>query len=274
MPELPEVETIVKALRLGGRGGEALPGRKVSAVDVLWHRTAATPTGDVWLRMLAGQQLLDVTRRGKFVVMPFERDTLLIHLRMSGDLRVEPTTADIKPHDRLLITFTTGVRLAFNDPRKFGRAWLTPTPNDVLGGLGVEPLSDAFTTDWLSNALASHRRQLKPLLLDQSFIAGLGNIYSDESLHLSGLHPLRIASSLTSGEVDRLHSAIQSVLNQGIRHNGASLDWVYRGGDFQNYFRVYGRAGQPCQTCGTPIVRLVVGQRGTHICPHCQPLPE
>lgn len=251
-----------------------MPGRIVSAVSVLWTRTAATPAADQWTCMLGGQKVLDVNRRGKFIVMSFERDSVLIHLRMSGDLRVEPIEAETKPHDRLIINFSDGTRMAFNDPRKFGRAWLTPTPDDVLGGLGMEPLSDAFTADWLFKALAMRRRQLKPLLLDQAFIAGLGNIYSDESLHLAGLHPLRLSSAITIQEAKKLHSAIRKVLLDGIRHNGASLDWVYRGGDFQNYFCVYGRAGQPCPTCGQPVKRLVVGQRGTHICQHCQPLSE
>ena len=117
-----------------------------------------------------------------------------------------------------------------------------------------------------------HRRsrQLKPLLMDQRFIAGLGNIYTDEALHLAKLHPLAVSDQLTREESARLLAAIREVLGEGIRRNGASIDWVYRGGDFQNYFSVYGRAGSPCPNCGTPIERLVVGQRGTHICPNCQ----
>jgi formamidopyrimidine-DNA glycosylase len=160
--------------------------------------------------------------------------------------------------------------LAFNDTRKFGRVWLTSEPDLVTGRLGPEPLSEDFTPKWLSEALRKRHRQLKPLLLDQTFVAGLGNIYTDESLHRARLHPLALSDSVSTRKAERLHAAIQATLEEGIRRNGASFDWVYRGGDFQNYFRVYDREGKPCPVCGTPIQRLVVGQRGTHICPHCQ----
>jgi formamidopyrimidine-DNA glycosylase len=118
------------------------------------------------------------------------------------------------------------------------------------------------------------KRQIKPLLLDQSFLAGLGNIYADESLNLARIHPLQRADRLTKAEARRLLASIRSVLAEGIRRNGASIDWVYRGGDFQNHFRVYQRTGQPCPRCGTPVERIVVGQRGTHFCPHCQTLDD
>jgi formamidopyrimidine-DNA glycosylase len=118
------------------------------------------------------------------------------------------------------------------------------------------------------------KRQLKPLLLDQSFIAGLGNIYTDEALHLARLHPLSLSNQLAPSQSETLLMAIRSVLEEGIRHNGASIDWVYRGGDFQNHFRAYQRTGQPCLVCGTPILRITLGQRGTHFCPTCQPPPS
>jgi len=118
--------------------------------------------------------------------------------------------------------------------------------------------------------LAGRHRALKPLLLDQAFIAGMGNIYTDEALHLAGLHPLRRSDSLTPPEARALWRSIRRALRAGLRHGGASVDWVYRGGNFQNHFRVYQRAGEPCFNCGTPIRRIVVGQRGTHFCPKCQ----
>jgi formamidopyrimidine-DNA glycosylase len=160
--------------------------------------------------------------------------------------------------------------LVFNDARKFGRVWLTAHPEEVTGRLGPEPLEEDFTPEWLRSALRKRHRQLKPLLLDQTFLAGLGNIYADESLHRAGLHPLALSDSVSARKAARLHAAIQETLREGIRRNGASFDWVYRGGEFQNYFRVYDREGQPCPVCGTPIRKLVVGQRGTHICPRCQ----
>jgi formamidopyrimidine-DNA glycosylase len=166
------------------------------------------------------------------------------------------------------------LRLAFNDPRKFGRAWLVADPQGVLANLGPEPLDQAFTPEELHWHLKAHRRQLKPLLLDQTFLAGLGNIYADEALHSAGLHPLTLANSLDAGQAFQLWQAIRQVLEEGIRRQGASIDWVYRGGDFQNQFRVYQRTGKPCPICGTPIERIVVGQRGTHFCPACQKMTK
>jgi formamidopyrimidine-DNA glycosylase len=162
--------------------------------------------------------------------------------------------------------------LVFNDARKFGRVWLTPQPELVLGRLGPEPFGEEFTPQWLHAALKRRHRQLKPLLMDQSFLAGLGNIYTDEALHRARLHPLRASDSLQHRQSDALWSAIRAVLEEGIRRNGASFDWVYRGGEFQNYFRVYDREGQACPACGAKIKRVVVGQRGTHFCPRCQRL--
>jgi formamidopyrimidine-DNA glycosylase len=141
----------------------------------------------------------------------------------------------------------------------------------VVGNLGPDPLDDGFTVDDFFNHLHATRRQLKPLLLDQTFLAGMGNIYVDEALNLAKLHPLTPSNTLTEAQAARLLESIHTVLRDGILRNGASIDWVYRGGDFQNYFRVYQRTGQPCSACGTPIERITVGQRGTHFCPYCQP---
>jgi formamidopyrimidine-DNA glycosylase len=178
----------------------------------------------------------------------------------------------LAPHHRLILTLEGGQRLAFNDPRKFGRVWLMVDPGSVLGGLGPEPLSDVFTPGELYHRLQTSRRQIKPLLLDQSVLAGLGNIYTDEALHLAKLHPLTPANAITPLQAEGLWCSIRTVLEEGIRRHGASIDWVYRGGDFQNYFRVYHRVGEPCPECGAPIQRMIVGQRGAHFCPTCQPL--
>ena len=141
----------------------------------------------------------------------------------------------------------------------------------MVGNLGPEPLDEGLTADDFFTHLHTTRRQLKPLLLDQTFLAGLGNIYTDEALNLAKLHPLTPANSLTQDQAERLLEGIRTVLGDGIARNGASIDWVYRGGEFQNYFRVYQRTGEPCPECGTPIERITVGQRGTHFCPQCQP---
>jgi formamidopyrimidine-DNA glycosylase len=278
MPELPEVETIIRALRDGGRDGPPLPGRTIERAEVLWHRTLAAPDLVEFSQRIPGQRVESLGRRGKFALLQLTDDTLIIHLRMSGDLRVEPGVDEggiplpLAPHDRAVFYFTDGVRLAFNDARKFGRIWLVSDPQTVTGQLGPEPLEEDLTSARFHQMLTSHRRQLKALLLDQTFLAGMGNIYTDEALHLAGLHPGRISDTLSTEQSDRLLGAIRTVLQRGILTHGASIDWVYRGGDFQNDFRVYRRTGLPCPVCQTPIQRTVFGQRGTHICPVCQTL--
>jgi formamidopyrimidine-DNA glycosylase len=250
----------------------------------------AMPSVKKFTEQVRGLQIREVSRRGKFLVLKLnsiraphgEPYNLLIHLRMSGDLAVKK--GKIKPgkHDRVILDLSSappsgqpkGRRvkssLVFNDTRKFGRIWLTKDMEEVTGNLGPEPLKSDFTAQWLYNALQQRRRRLKPLLLDQTFLAGLGNIYADESLHQAKLHPLTLSDSVSRKKAGQLHDAIQMILQEAIRRNGASFDWAYRGGEFQNQFRVYGREGKPCPVCGTPIRKFVVGQRGTHICPNCQ----
>ena len=272
MPELPEVETIARILREGSDGQPAVVGRQIQSVSLLWERTLAIPTAEELLRRLPGQKILTVGRRGKFLYLQLTPDWLLFHLRMSGDLLVKPHGAPVETHDRLILGLEGDIALVFNDARKFGRLWLVDQMDEVVAGLGPEPLDENLTAAELFSRLHATRRQLKPLLLDQTFLAGLGNIYADEALNLAKLHPLTPADTLTFEQAERLLESIRRVLKDGIQRNGASIDWVYRGGDFQNYFRVYQRTGEPCPVCGTSIARIVVGQRGTHYCPHCQVL--
>ena len=277
MPELPEVETRARSLRQGGQGRASILGRTAARATLEWDRTLAEPDPLTFAARIVGQTVGEVGRRGKFLMISFDADTLLIHLRMSGDIRVEAgldkhnQPLPLLPHDRLALDFTDGWRLAFNDTRKFGRVWLVSDPETVLGGLGPEPFDPHFSAFELYRRLQSARRQIKPLLLDQTFLAGMGNIYTDEALHIAGIHPLRLSNTLSPEQAGILWTAIRTVLSEGIRRNGASIDWVYRGGDFQNHFQVYQRAGEPCARCGTPIVKIAVGQRGTHFCPVCQP---
>jgi formamidopyrimidine-DNA glycosylase len=272
MPELPEVETIARTLRLGGLEQPALIGRRILGADLLWERTLAEPSPAEFSLRLVGQMIIDIGRRGKFLYFQLTRDWLLFHLRMSGDLLVRPAGTPLETHDRLALELDGDLQLVFNDARKFGRVWLVDEVDWVLGNLGPEPLDESLTAEDLFAHLHATHRQLKPLLLDQTFIAGLGNIYVDEALNLAKLHPLTPANRLTEKQAFRLLKSIRIVLRDGIKRNGASIDWVYRGGDFQNYFRVYQRTGKPCPVCGTPIARITVGQRGTHYCPHCQPV--
>lgn len=276
MPELPEVETIARTLRPN------LVGATILEADLRWARTLASPSARKFKEQICGQTIIEVGRRAKFLNLQLSSFNLFVHLRMSGDLYIKEADYIPEKHDRLVLNLTPGPlpakeggmagekKLVFNDTRKFGRVWLTGDPETVIGHLGPEPFSDEFTPDWLYENLHKRNRQLKPLLLDQSFLAGMGNIYTDEALHMAKLHPLAASASVKRDHAGRLHEAIRSVLGEGIRRNGASIDWVYRGGEFQNYFRVYDREGQPCPVCGTKVQRLVVGQRGTHICPKCQ----
>jgi len=280
MPELPEVETITRTLRGGGRDEPSIVGKTVQGAHVYWMRTLTTPSMPTFTKKIIGQKVKDVSRRGKFILLQFQKEYLLFHLRMSGDLKVEPyldskgCKIPVQKHDRLILDFTDGNRLVFNDTRKFGRAWLVATPQTILGNLGPEPLDPTLTPVIFHKMLTSRSRQLKPLLLDQKFLAGLGNIYTDEALHFAKLHPLMNSEDVSLEQAQTLLKAIRSVLREGIKRNGASIDWVFRGGDFQNHFRVYQCTGEPCPVCKTPIQRIVIGQRSTHFCPVCQPEPE
>jgi len=271
MPELPEVETIARHLRSGGSAHPPLPGRVIDAVTLRWPRHIAVPPADRFRREILGRTFRDVGRRGKYLVFPLDRGTLLIHLKMSGDLELVRSAEPCGPYDHTVFHLDGGWDLRFADARKFGKVFLLDDPARVLVALGPEPLSPEFTARTLGRALQRHARALKPLLLDQTFVAGVGNIYADEALHRARLHPLRRSNALSDDETRRLWRGLRAALRAGLRHNGASLDWVYRGGDFQNHFRVYQRQGQPCPVCGTTIRRIVVGQRGTHYCPTCQP---
>jgi len=266
MPELPEVETIIRSLR------PALLGKNVLSANLRWNRTLMSPSPAKFKILIQGQQILDIVRRAKFLQFKLSTYQLIIHLRMSGDLLVVKGGYQAAIHDRLILNLADETTLVFSDPRKFGRVWLVEDPAEIFQTLGPEPLSSEFSPGWLYAALHNRQRQLKPLLLDQSFLAGLGNIYTDEALHLARLHPLTRSDWVSEEEAARLWMAIRQVLEEGIRRNGASIDWVYRGGDFQNHFRVYGRQGESCPVCGTKIQRIVVGQRGTHFCPNCQVL--
>ena len=274
MPELPEVETIRNYLRLGKEKQPSILGKIIKCAEVTWGRSVAFPTLAEFQAKISGQTILEIDRRGKFLIFHLSDNELLIHLRMSGDLFVREEDCPPDPYDRVIFHLGDGIDLAFNDTRKFGRVWLVSDAQQVIGNLGPEPFDTGLSDEIFHEHLQSMKRQLKPLLLDQSFIAGLGNIYSDEALHMAHLHPLTRSNSLSLEQSTRLLECIRQVLQAGIHTHGASIDWVYRGGDFQNYFRVYGRKGLPCPICGEPIARIVVGQRGTHFCPTCQALSE
>ncbi len=272
MPELPEVETVVRSLLKGGMTGKSILGEKILSADLLNERTlAGCSDPDGMNHALYNKTVDNVSRRGKYIIISAAPAFILIHLRMSGILRTEPSLPEKRQrHDRFILNFQDGTSLYFKDTRKFGRVWVTDALKNILCNLGIEPFSRNFTAEWLYQSLQKRKRILKPLLLDQTFIAGLGNIYTDESLFEAGIDPRRNSADLTHQEAESLARAIRKTLRAGIAHDGASIDWVYSGGHFQNYFNVYQREGQKCPRCGSEIQRIVVGQRGTHFCPGCQ----
>lgn len=301
MPELPEVETIRRGLE------QVLPGRTIKTVEVrlLKAYQVAGPEDD---SRVTGAKVVSVERRGKSLLIGLSTGlTLLIHLKMTGQLiyrerghgkarkqpRIKlagghPTTDMVlgefpKKSTHVIFTFDNGSELFFNDQRTFGYVKVIPTEDlgavPLLKSLGPEPLERSFTLERFTTMLTRRpNAKLKPLLLDQTFIAGLGNIYVDEALNLAKLHPLRTAGSLPPAKRHALFTAIKQVLRTSLRYGGTS-DNTYvtiRGdkGDYLNHARAYHRTGEPCRTCGRLIERSVVAGRGTHTCPHCQRPPR
>lgn len=274
MPELPEVQTVVDDLIAAG-----VVGRSFASVSVHWPKSIATPSVRRLCSGLPGKRIAALTRRGKFIALELApRGWLLIHLRMSGHLHLVPRHRPRAKHEHVVLRLKDAPDLRFHDPRKFGRLYWVADPVDILGHLGPEPLAKTFTGRCLAEMLAGRRRQLKPLLLDQRFLAGLGNIYVDEALWASGLHPEMVASRVGEQRARRLHRAIRRVLRRGLGNGGTTLS---RGastftsvnghaGRNREALTVFRRTGQPCLRCRTPIERIIVGQRSSHICPRCQ----
>jgi formamidopyrimidine-DNA glycosylase len=270
MPELPEVESVVRTLR---DSTPSLIGARIRSVDLVWPGVFSQHPHDAAPALLEGCRFASIGRQGKYMLFTLgcpggQPLFLVVHLRMTGRLFLVPDCDAIERHTRLALMLDHGLALRFDDPRKFGRVWLTDDPETVTGGMGPDALT--VGPDEFAARLAGHRRQLKPLLLDQSFVAGIGNIYADESLHRAGLHPLRNSSDLLPDESLRLHAAVLSVLNEAVAAGGANIDGVFKAGSF--LVAVYGREGAPCRNCGAAISKIRVGQRGTHFCGQCQPL--
>jgi len=270
MPELPEVETVARGLR------GPLVGRTFTGVTVRWPRTIAHPAVDELARQIAGRRVAAVGRRGKYVVVELDRGWLLIHLKMSGRLQVVPASEPLDGHTHTVFDLDDGRQLRFRDVRKFGRVYLVDEAEQVTAALGPEPLAEDLTLDEFCRLLARRSGRLKSLLLNQAFLAGLGNIYADEALFAARLHPLRRADSLSPEEQLRLYEAIRAVLGRAVANRGTTLDdrgytdAEGRAGGYQDQIAVYGRTGEPCPTCQAPIERIGVGGRSTHFCPRCQ----
>lgn len=305
MPELPEVEYTARQLRA------AIVGATIREAQVFWEHAVGYPELSHFLAEIAQRSILAVRRRGKFLVLDLSGDLILtIHRRMTGNLLLLPPGWEIdtclrerdpaawntrgptfyaadEPNEidpvqlrycRVCFNLADGRRLLYTDPRKFGRIELWPREREAeaLAGLGVEPLGDEFSVEKLARSLAGRKGAIKQVLLDQTIIAGLGNIYADEALYYAFIHPLRPAQSLSADEVRLLREGVIAVLTLGIEHGGTSFseyrDLWGEAGDNYNHVRVYQQDGKPCARCGTLIERIVVGQRGTHYCPTCQKL--
>jgi formamidopyrimidine-DNA glycosylase len=276
LPELPEVETTARSLR------PRIVGRRVAGVGGIdWPRMLPNATQADLQDALCGHTVTTVERRGKYLLVGFDDDTwLLVHRKMSGNLLLVPHSAPNELHTHFVVEFDHAEDLRFVDARKFGRVYLfraAEQMNDFLAErLGPDSLND-LDAGLLAAKLHRRKGRIKSLLLDQAFVAGVGNLYADEALWLAKLHPLRTADSLNKREVKRLAKAIQQVLVLGIERRGTSFS-TYRdsdgtAGENQEYLNAYGREGQPCPRCGTTIRRIVIGQRSAFFCPREQRLP-
>jgi formamidopyrimidine-DNA glycosylase len=264
VPELPEVETE------RGRLAARIEGRRIETARIDDLRLTR-PEEPAWIAArLSGERVDAVDRRGKYLVLRLGGgQVLLVHLRMTGSFRYEPAS-----HERAVLELDDGTRIAYRDVRRFG-TWLLLDPDDAEQHLGIrlgpEPLGRRFTAAHLAGRLAARKAPVKAAILDQRTVAGLGNIYADESLWHARIHPLRPAGQLSPDEVARLRDGIRRALRLGIQRQGADLgNGTYAGGRMQHEFRVYGRTGEPCERCGTPIEKTRAGGRGTWYCRSCQ----
>ncbi len=269
MPELPEVETIKNEL------APHVIGRTITGVTLFWDRIVRKPTAAEFVRQVVGQRITAITRRGKYLFFHLSGgDWLVMHMKMTGSLLIDPA---VDKFSRAIFDLDNGTRLHFWDPRKFGVMWLDADETAVAAKLGPEPLEDAFTLEVLAEILRGRKAPVKPVLLDQGIIAGIGYMYADEALFDAKIHPLRPAGSLTGAEIARLHASIRRVLHKALKLQGASVrNYIRpdgRPGTAHEEFNVAHGVGKDCPRCGTPIQRMVVRGRGTYLCPMCQVLP-
>lgn len=269
MPELPEVETIARQLRARG-----VEGRKIISVKVAWPRTVEPLSVGSFSRQVHGATIAQISRVGKWLLFSLDTGkTIMIHLRMAGSFSLEAGQ-----HDRLVLGLSDGVTLYYRDTRKFGRWKLVDDPQEILSKLGPDALTRQFTRKYFEETLHARHRMIKPLILDQAIVAGLGNIYADEALWEAKIHPERLSDSLGDAEREKLFTAIKQVLRIGVRNRGTSLgegktnyrDVDGASGGHREQVKAYGRSGKPCKRCCAPLQKTVVAQRGTTFCPVCQ----
>lgn len=274
MPELPEVETVRRGLT------QLVEGSTIKTVDVLYPKMINV-SPEEFQAALRGKQIMKIDRRGKYLFIRLSDNlTIVSHLRMEGKYDVEPEGSPIDKHTHIIFHLTDGRQLRYNDTRKFGRMNLVDTGTEMqvagLKTIGPEPTEDDLTVAYMKKIFAKSHKVVKPFLLDQSNIAGLGNIYADEVLWLSKINPQQPVNTISLAKIKLLRKSIIAELNKAIAGHGTtvhSYSTAYgEAGNFQNQLNVYGREGEPCPRCGTKIVKIKLAQRGTHYCPKCQPL--
>jgi formamidopyrimidine-DNA glycosylase len=273
MPELPEVETVRKTLK------QLTIKKQIEKVSVFYPKMIKNPSEtDQFTDALIGETIKEVGRRGKFLIIYTDHYALVSHLRMEGRYALFPKEEPLDKHTHVVFYFTDGTELRYRDVRKFGTMHLflkgEEFEKEPLTGLGPEPFSKDFTLDYLADKLSKTNRKIKIALLDQKIVVGLGNIYVDEALFRAGIHPERIACSLTEQETILLHQEIISTLQEAVKLGGSTIrSYVNSQGEigmFQLELNAYGRKGEECKRCGTIMEKITVGGRGTHFCPHCQ----
>ena len=274
MPELPEVETIARKLQ------QTILHRRIIDINVLWARTIDNLDPATFTSQVKDKTVRSISRRGKYLIVELDNGKkLVIHLRMSGRFGFQKSNSndDQSKHTRVRMVLDNGLVLNYIDQRKFGRFYLVNSVSTITNKLGPEPLSTQFTVEWLTQALSRRSGQIKTLLLNQQFLAGLGNIYTNEALWNAQINPLRKANTLNEVDIKRLHNAIVEVLQQAVENGGTSLadrQYTFPDGQLgmhQLHLYVYNRAEEQCERCGNLIERIVQSQRSTYFCSICQP---
>ncbi len=273
MPELPEVETIKRTLE------SLVTGKTITGVSVHWPKIVQYPKDlEEFKRLLTGQRIRRMGRRGKFLLFYMDEVTLVSHLRMEGKYGIFPENSPADKHTHVVFSFAGGMELRYRDVRKFGTMHVfeagTEESRLPLSKLGPEPFSGDFSLSYFAEKLGKTKRIIKSVLLDQTVVAGIGNIYADESLYRAGIHPERPAQSLTKKEITTLHREIIATLGEAVEMGGTTIrSYVNSMGEigmFQLNLNAYGREGQACKCCGSPIEKRKIAGRGTHFCPQCQ----
>jgi formamidopyrimidine-DNA glycosylase len=241
----------------------------------LWEGIVKEPSADEFRSRIAGQTIADISRRGKYLSLSLgSGDTLIIHLKMTGSLIVKKSDEEPPKYTRAVIHLDNGTDVAFRDPRKFGVLRLVGDREEIIGKLGPEPFDEDFTPQVLARILNKRKTPMKALLCEQNLIAGIGSMYADEALFATKIHPMRPADSLTRQEIERLYHEIRRILWAAIENKGASVDTYFRPngskGTAHYEFKVAHRFKEPCYTCGTPVERIKIRQRGSYFCPKCQ----